>query len=82
MVRFLCFHCAFLDNPCSYAHVPTLDNAILCLTGGASETSEKVLYETCMNACLRDGEVWVAGVNDQIYAVSFWIRPGADFHIG
>ncbi|KAI0293025.1 hypothetical protein B0F90DRAFT_1644075, partial [Multifurca ochricompacta] len=32
--------------------------------------------------CLRDGEVWVAGFNDQINAVTFWIRPGADFHIG
>jgi len=57
------------------------DNAIVCLTG-ASKTSERVLYEVCMNTCLRDGEVWVAGFNDQIHAVSFWIRPGTDFHIG
>ncbi|KAI0298328.1 hypothetical protein B0F90DRAFT_1938175 [Multifurca ochricompacta] len=57
------------------------DKAILCLTG-ASKTSERELYKICLNICLRDGEVWVAGFNDQINAVTFWIRPGADFHIG
>jgi hypothetical protein len=62
------------------SHLP-LDNAILCITG-ASKASEKVLYEICMKACLEHGEVWVAGFDDEIHAVSFWIRPGADFHIG
>jgi hypothetical protein len=75
------FCCASLKSPCSYVHVLNLDNAIACLTG-ASKAAERVLYEVCMNACLRDGEVWVAGFDDQIHAVSFWVRPGADFQIG
>jgi len=57
------------------------DNAILCLTG-ASKTNERALYEICMNASLQNGEIWVAGFDDQIHAVSLWIRPGVDFHIG
>ncbi|KAH9990198.1 hypothetical protein BJV74DRAFT_442969 [Russula compacta] len=57
------------------------DNAILCLTDG-SRTSERVLYEICMDTCLDNGEVWVTGFDDQIHAVSFWVRPGTDFHIG
>jgi hypothetical protein len=70
-----------LNSPCSDAHVLNLDNGIVCLTG-ASKTAERLLYEVCMNACLRDGEVWVAGFDDKIQAVSFWTRPGTDFHIG
>lgn len=65
---------------CPNAHLP-LDNAILCMTG-ASKASEKALYEICMNACLEHGELWVAGFDNEIHAVSFWIRPGTDFHIG
>jgi len=59
----------------------TLDNAILCLTG-ASKPNERALYEICMNASIQNGEIWVAGFDDQIQAVSLWIRPGVDFHIG
>jgi hypothetical protein len=82
MVLFLCFTALFLfflDRP--YAYTLNLDNGVSCLTD-ASKATERALYEICMNACLEDGELWVAGFDDEIHAVSFWIRPGADFQIG
>ncbi|KAI0260014.1 hypothetical protein BC834DRAFT_973815 [Gloeopeniophorella convolvens] len=40
------------------------------------------IIELLETAFFNDGEVWVAGFNGQINAVAFWVRPGADFHIG
>ena len=45
---------------------------------GLSRAAERNMYKAYALAALRDGEIWVAGINGNIHAVALWIRPGRE----
>ncbi|KAI0059923.1 hypothetical protein BV25DRAFT_1839939 [Artomyces pyxidatus] len=58
------------------------DQAVLCMTGG-SKSAEHAMFRFAIEAALRDGELWVAGLDrNSIDGVALWISPGNDWSIG